>query len=103
MEEASKTLMLGDETGVAVALNLGELSADDIRVEMLFETDEGGCATEDTAPVILEADSLTPSGETVFRAQIQPRESGLRFYRLRAYPYHAALTHRFETGKMVWV
>jgi len=42
-------------------------------------------------------------GETVFQLDLTPRLSGLQFYKIRLFPFHPCLSHRFETGYMIWL
>jgi starch phosphorylase len=51
--------------------------------------------------ITLEKESEA-DGKTVFSTRMQPPYPGLQTIRLRVYPYHTALTHRFEMGAMLW-
>jgi starch phosphorylase len=42
-------------------------------------------------------------GEAIFELNLIPPLSGLQFYKLRIYPYHRLLCHRFETGRIIWL
>jgi starch phosphorylase len=42
-------------------------------------------------------------GEHVFTLDLEPELCGKLEYRIRAYPYHPALSHRFEMGLMKWI
>ena len=41
--------------------------------------------------------------ETHYRLDLQPPLSGLQYYKIRIYPSHPLLSHRFETGCMIWI
>ena len=41
--------------------------------------------------------------EVMFELDLQPPLSGLQYYKIRIYPYHELLSHRFETGCMIWL
>ncbi|WP_336366496.1 alpha-glucan family phosphorylase [Marinobacter sp. C2H3] len=43
------------------------------------------------------------NGRVTFGGRIQPPYPGLQTLRLRLYPFHPALSHRFETGCMLWI
>jgi glycogen phosphorylase len=43
------------------------------------------------------------SGEWLFKLDLAPELCGKLEYRIRAYPYHPMLTHRFEMGLMKWI
>lgn len=88
---------------VAVAVRLGTLKMEDVRIECIFgrQSDEDGF-------VIHHSAQLTPAGhqedgETIFTLEITPPFSGLQFYKLRVYPFHRLLRHPLETGLMLWV
>jgi glycogen phosphorylase len=49
------------------------------------------------------AKGTNAEGETRFELELIPGFSGLQTYKLRLYPYHRLLTHRFETGLMKWI
>ena len=42
-------------------------------------------------------------GETHYAATVTPGLSGLAALRLRAWPTHPLLAHRFELGRMRWL
>jgi len=56
---------------------------------------------------VLSTHKLEPvgqdNGEAVFEARFVPPLSGLITYKLRVYPDHPLLCHRFETGCLKWV
>ncbi len=93
--------------GVTLPIELGArlhgLRPEDIVVECLVGT------TSDTDEFIVHASHTFRAsgeqlnGETVFRLDLQPPLAGLQYYKVRAYPYHPLLSHRFEMGCMVWV
>jgi len=41
--------------------------------------------------------------ETLYRLDLQPPLSGLQYYKIRIYPSHPLLSHRFEMGCMLWI
>jgi starch phosphorylase len=43
------------------------------------------------------------SGETLFELDMEPPLPGLQLYQIRMYPYNQLLSHRFETGFMIWL
>ncbi|UEN98863.1 hypothetical protein A9R16_010510 [Acidiferrobacter thiooxydans] len=61
----------------------------------------GEVLLRDQAPFV--ADGVDGEGRLVFRLDHEPRTSGFQTLRIRAYPYHALLAHRFELGCMVWL
>ena len=51
--------------------------------------------------ILLDKESES-EGKTVFSTRLRPPYPGLQTVRLRVYPYHPGLTHRFEMGAMPW-
>ena len=49
------------------------------------------------------AQSRLDSGETLFALDLDPPLPGLQHYQIRIYPHHDQLSHRFETGCMIWL
>jgi starch phosphorylase len=63
--------------------------------------DDGSLVVRETLP--LEPGSSLPGGEVSYRLALRPHRTGLQQYRIRAYPYHELLAHRFELGCMRWL
>jgi starch phosphorylase len=42
-------------------------------------------------------------GETIYQLDLDSKLTGLQHYKIRVFPYHALLAHRFEMGCMLWV
>jgi len=92
----------GESLTIELAMNLNGLSINDIVVECLIsERDEENSPVHDT--LRFRADGNLDSGETLYRLVLEPSLSGLQYYRIRSYPSHESLNHRFETGKMIWL
>jgi starch phosphorylase len=47
--------------------------------------------------------AVDEAGEQRFALDLEPELCGRLEYRLRVYPHHPMLTHRFELGLMRWV
>lgn len=93
----------GQTLPIRVRADLNGLRPEDVAVECLVGTeDESGGFVLHHA---YQLDPETGSGArgTVFALDLQPPLSGLQIYKLRMYPYHALLSHRFETGRMMWL
>jgi glycogen phosphorylase len=96
------TLMAGTSFNLAVALQLHQLQAEDVTIDAQL----GTVASDGTFVVGEEYRLIANSeqaGETRFEATITPCAAGLVALRIRAYPYHARLSHRFEMGRMLWL
>lgn len=91
----------GESLRLRVAASLGGLSVTDVMVECVIGTDSAHGGFRDTHR--FSVGDTTSEGEAVFTLELEPSLSGLQEYKLRMYPRHDLLTHRFETGLMVWI
>ncbi len=92
----------GSEFRVVVGVQLAGLAASDVRVEAQL-----GIVQADGSFTVREEHRLQPEGlgegEARYSALVAPALSGLASMRLRAYPCHDLLAHRFEMGRMLWL
>ena len=100
---SGRTLAFGESLEVQVTLRLNGLRTQDVVVECLLGElqEDGRLAVQERlelAPV-----GSQPGGEVTYRLALRPRRTGLQHYRIRAYPYHELLAHRFELGCMRWL
>ncbi|MGD8742878.1 MAG: alpha-glucan family phosphorylase [Granulosicoccaceae bacterium] len=93
----------GGNVSIEVAVKLGELGAEDVVVECLngIVDEHGSFDVQQAYP--LTAHGSNDKGETLFHLDLHPDLPGLQAYKLRVYPFHHNLTHRFEMGCMLWV
>ena len=103
LDENAQEIRAGEVLPIRIAAYLDGLSAEDVMVECLV-----GRESESGEFVKLDTHIFTPGergehGETVFHLDLQPRLPGLQFYKIRLYPFHPALCHRYEAGYMVWL
>jgi starch phosphorylase len=92
-----------DETmHMQVAVQLGGLDVADVVVECIVEPEN---PTEGAAPVThqFEYTGRNDAGEAIFRLDFRSALPGLLSYRIRVYPWHELLSHRFEVGRMLWL
>ncbi len=94
-------LEFGSRARVEVGGQLNGLSADDVAVEMLL----GRSVREEERPVAyrFSATGQPDAGEQRYVLELEPSMCGRLEYRIRLYPTHPLLAHRFETGLMHWV
>ena len=94
----------GDKVRFTVAVKSDELKPEDIAVELLIT-----CSISPPPSREPQSHHFSPSGqrneqgEHLFTLDLAPELCGKLEYRIRAYPYHPALTHRFEMGLMKWI
>ena len=103
LDDASTEILAGDALTIRVAAYLDGLAADDVLVECLVgREDENGEFKRSDAHVFTHA-GPGEHGETVFQLELTPRLAGLQFYKIRIFPFHPSLSHRFEPGYMIWL
>jgi starch phosphorylase len=93
---------------IEVAVYLDGLSAQDVHVECLLGrfNDLGEFAS--AGSLLLEPSPESRGGEVLFRADLRAPgrpalPGGLSHFKVRLYPHHPLLSHRFETGRMLWL
>ncbi len=90
----------GQQVPVEVVLNLNGLAPQDVAVECLVDPDA------DMAGEVQRV-LLSPAGgenhSFRFAIALEPVNAGLQSMRLRVYPWHPLLAHRFEVGLMRWL
>ena len=102
-QDIPEAVKVGESLHLTVLVHGNGLRPDDLIVECLFESsdDLGEALLRDQAPFV--ADGVDGEARLVFRLNHEPRTSGFQTLRIRAYPYHTLLAHRFELGCMVWL
>jgi len=94
-------LQFGTSLRIEVAVQLAGLAPEDVVVELLVERPEHHSA--DILYYPLTASGVTASGERIYALDLTPELCGKLEYRIRMYPFHAALIHRFELGLLEWL
>jgi starch phosphorylase len=91
-----------DTLPLRVRTHLNGLSAEDVVVECLV----GQASSENKFTIAQNASlkAVSQDGDNVqFALDLLPELSGLQYYKIRIYPFHPLLCHRFETGAMIWL
>ena len=97
--------VFGDKVRFSVCVHLDGLEAKDVAVELLI----GDTIRELRMRRGPESYMLQPegardaNGEQRYALELAPELCGKLEYRIRAYPSHPALAHRFQMGLMKWV
>lgn len=94
-------LRTGETLQLRVRLQLNGLEASDVAIECLLGRLDGVGRFATERSLQLQAGG-SDNGEQLYQLDVQPLD-GLQHYRLRAYPRHQALSHRFEMGAMLWI
>ncbi|HMJ48999.1 MAG TPA: alpha-glucan family phosphorylase [Burkholderiales bacterium] len=100
-----KNIFFGDEVSFEVGVRLNGLKPEDITIELLLygparEVDDKRTFTWH---VFADEGRVNTSGEHQYILKLVPDLCGKLEYRIRAYPHHPLLSHRFELGLMIWV
>lgn len=99
----------GETVTIAIEILLNGLAASDVRAECLITPDnadiEIGMAPLPERTHIIEAEAEAGSATDVgcYSVRFEPPFPGLQHYRIRIYPHHPLLAHRFEMGRMIWL
>lgn len=103
LDQAGQTMKTGEHLPIEVAVRLNELSPDDVVVECIigWEDSQGRFLQQLTHR--LQAEGASEQGEQRFSLQLQTPLAGLQYYKIRVYPFHDNLSHRFELGCMLWL
>jgi starch phosphorylase len=95
----------GDKVTFAMGVVLNGLRPEDIVIELLLTS-----AVRDlpsgrtpTSHMFTCTGERGESGEHLFKLELAPELCGKLEYRIRTYPYHPQLSHRFEMGLMKWI
>ena len=102
IEAATTHIMAGETLPLEVAVKLHGISPQNVAVECLV-----GAPSESNDFVVHSSHLLDPAEtvdeETFYRLDLLPPLSGLQFYKIRLYPTHPLLSHRFEMGYLLWI
>ncbi|NOX76323.1 MAG: glycosyltransferase family 1 protein, partial [Gammaproteobacteria bacterium] len=93
----------GESVPLRVATRLDGLGPDDVIVECLVGTDNREGEFQTREHYALAPSGENDNGETLFSLELQPNLPGKQYYKIRMYPHHELLAHRFETGLMSWI
>jgi starch phosphorylase len=105
LERPKRNVSFGDKVHFSVALRLDGLGPEDVTVELIV----GSSIQELASQLPVESYKFTvqperdANGEYRFGLDLAPELCGKLEYRIRAYPSHPALSHRFEMGLMKWI
>jgi starch phosphorylase len=103
INEPPAAIKTGEHMPLCIAAHLGSLAADDVIVECLVGTEDRSGKFIVHENYALSPKNTNTEGETLFELDLSPDTPGLQYYKVRMYPYHGLLAHRFETGYMIWL
>ena len=102
VDDPRRRIPFGENLRFEVALNLNGLTPDDVVVELLFGR-PGGNGPPPQSYHLRNEGLIAGGTEHRYALEFKPELSGKIEYRIRVYPYHKLLTHRFEMGMMTWL
>ena len=97
-------ISFGESVSLEVGATLNGLDPRDVTVEVVFaqsQRDAGNVAL--SSRELLPDDAPMPLGEHRYVLRLEPELCGKIDYRIRCFPRHDLLTHRFEPGLMAWL
>jgi len=101
VDHSGTAICHGEGLPLKVLADINGLSPSDVVVECLVGNMTNGKL------IVQESYQLqheTRDGDKhLFTLELKPKKAGLNYYKIRIYPYHELLSHRFETGYMVWL
>jgi len=103
LDRPPRRIRFSESLRVEVAVNLNGLGPGDVVVELLFGRPGEARRERVNSHQLQHAGPLAGTKEHLFALDHTPKLCGKVDYRLRIYPYHELLTHRFEMGMMKWV
>ncbi len=103
LDDAPAAIAAGAALPIRVAARLDGLDPDDVIVECLVGKEDAGSEFKTHDRHVFVPDGHNEAGETLFTLKLNPALSGLLSYKIRIYPFHPALAHRFEAGMMLWL
>lgn len=101
---ADDIVSFNDTLSMEVEAQLGELTAEDVRVELLVGEKHdmiGNLIISEHH--IFKAEPSSEAGKCVFKMSQQMNTCGLLHYKVCIYPYHELLAHPYEMGCMKWL
>jgi starch phosphorylase len=101
-QKTPANVRVGDAVRVNAIAELGELSPEDVVVELYYGP-TGGSFELDRGDVIrMKVEEQEGSGRYRYVGEIPTRESGAHAYAVRVMPYSAAMSHPYETSLLRW-
>lgn len=103
LDTPRRRLGFGDAIHIEVALDSNGLAPEDVTVEAIFARPANTRGNSRELHYPLTHAGSTEDGALRFTLDLTPERCGKLEYRVRAFPAHPLLTHKFELGLMVWL
>jgi starch phosphorylase len=103
VDDVTHAVTAGEKVRIQIAAKLGKLTPNDVRLECVIGIEDEHHDFQASEYFAFTATEELDNDETLFVLDLDPPLPGLQFYQIRMYPCHALLSHRFETGCMIWL
>jgi len=101
--DASQEYSVGQDIPVRLGLRLGQLSPEDVQVEMLHGKLDARGSIADGEPTPMTFENVdADSGVSRFSGNVPCRQSGQNGFSIRVLPYRIGLNNPFELGLVLW-
>lgn len=94
-------LAIGQPVRLTALVRLGDLTPDDVRVELIAGRDDDG-VLRDHQILPMEREGNPDNGVYYYGGQLAPATSGSLVYGVRIVPHHTGLPHAYEIGLARW-
>ena len=101
-QKSAASVRVGDAVRVSTIVELGELSPEDVVVELYYGPTQGGLELDRGQVIRMKVEEQEGSGRYRYGGDIPTRESGAHAYAVRVMPYSAAMSHPYETSLVRW-
>jgi starch phosphorylase len=101
-QKSADSVRVGDAVRVSTIVELGELSPEDVVVELYYGPTQGGLELERGQVIRMKVEEQEGTGRYRYGGDIPTRESGAHAYAVRVMPYSAAMSHPYETSLVRW-
>ena len=93
----------GESLGITVSAELAGLDPQDVVLECVVGIyNEHKDELQEPEQHLFHYDRQE-KGQHIFSIQLEPSRFGLNHYQIRMYPHHRLLSHRLETGCLIWL
>lgn len=103
IDHPRRRIPFGENLRFEVAVKLSGLAPNDVVVESLFGQPGDRQPHQTRSYRFKDEGPIAGSGEHLYALEFRPELCGKIDYRIRVYPHHELLTHRFEMGMMTWL
>jgi starch phosphorylase len=101
--KSNKSIYVGEEFPVEAEINLGELTSDDVEVQLYFGPVEKQDNPESNSTVVMSpSDSKMRNGVIIYKGDIVTGHSGQQGFTIRIVPKNPMLTNPFDVGVVYW-